>query len=201
MGIISFLYCDYGVTKQKFENEGLSINGYFPLASRPLDLMSLLPNGWNQKNPPMVDPEEYIKYYDQNIKPYAIWTVFQKKRGNYDTDTPNRFSVIFICGEALATYQALYWSSNITPKALAIIQPGTAFGGNWADFADEDGPFGWVVKNNPAGLPDYIYNGGYGYGHPTKFWKDYELIDTIQHYYPNHNLQMQGLVNLFKLEL
>jgi hypothetical protein len=161
--------------------------------------MSLIPNSWNQKIPPMVDPEEYHKYYDQNIKPYAIWTVFQKKRGNFDIDTPNRFSVIFICGEGVATYQALYWSNNLRPKALAIIQPGTAFGGNWTDFADEDGPFGWVVKNNPAGLPQLIYNGGHGSNHPKEFWKGYKFMDTIYNYYPNREFQYQGTVNSFGL--
>jgi hypothetical protein len=200
LNIKNFLLCDYGITKQTLDREGLRIGGYFTLGSRTIDISTLIPNSWNPEIPPRVDPEEYFKYYDKTIIPFAVWTVFQKARYNINTESPNRFSVIFICGEGAATYQALYWSNNIKPKALAIIQPGSAFGGNWANFTDEDGAFGWVVKNNPAGLPEYIYNGGYGEGHQTEFWSGYKLIDTIQNYYSNRILQMQGKVNLFKLE-
>jgi hypothetical protein len=158
LNIRNFVYCDYGITTQKYEREVLCIGGYFPLASRPLDLSNLIPNNWTQHLPPKVDSEEYFKYYDQNMNPFAIWTVFQKAKNNLNLNAPNRFSVIFICGEGAATYQELYWSNNIKPKAIVIIQPGNFFGGNWANFTEEEGAFGWVVKNNQTGLPDNIYN-------------------------------------------
>jgi hypothetical protein len=87
----------------------------------------------------------------------------------------------------VATYQYLFWNKS-TPRSLAIIQPGTGFGGNWTDFRKSDGPLGQAVLNNPAGKPAFIYYGGdaRGNGHYEDFdWLGYEKVLTIQPYGKN----------------
>ena len=52
------------------------------------------------------------------------------------------------------------WANKKLAKALAIIQPGHGFRGNWADFTSQDDPLAWVVLNNKFGKPDIIFYGG-----------------------------------------
>ncbi len=48
------------------------------------------------------------------------------------------------------------------PFALAVIMPGAGFGGNWTCFHPAFGPLALVVRANPAGMPEYMIQGGYG---------------------------------------
>ncbi|MCF8227153.1 MAG: hypothetical protein K9J30_14850 [Bacteroidales bacterium] len=100
---------------------------------------------------------------------------------------PKRFSLLYLGGEGVASYQALYWTNQMKPKALAIIQPGTGFGLNWTDFRDENRDLGWVVRNNPSGEPDIIYYGGYGSGYNDFAWNGYSETRIIHHYYNYNN--------------
>jgi hypothetical protein len=38
---------------------------------------------------------------------------------------PARFSLLFVGGEEVATYQALYWGNKVTATTIAIVQLGT----------------------------------------------------------------------------
>jgi hypothetical protein len=73
-----------------------------------------------------------------------------------------------------ALYQGLYLRLAIAPRMLAIIAPGT-MGGEWEEVESDDAFFRSVVYANPAGMPDYLVNGGYGsevrYANPC--WSDY----------------------------
>jgi hypothetical protein len=92
--------------------------------------------------------------------------------------------LLYIGGEGVATYQALYWSNKTAPKALAIIQPGTGFGLNWTDFREQGAPLNWVVCNNPAGQqPDILYYGGIGKNYAHFDWDGYQRFRIIQDYY------------------
>lgn len=86
---------------------------------------------------------------------------------------PVRFSLLFIGGEGVATYQALYWSNKTTAKAVAIIHPGTGSGFNWTNFLDGEKALGYTVTKNPYGQPDSMISHSrellhwHGYPHPT----------------------------------
>jgi hypothetical protein len=200
LGITSFIYCDYGISEEAFQFHQNSFAGYSVIGSRNLSISELIPNGWQQENPPSVEEKEYDQFRLNDITSFATWTIYERIAEETTSNKPKRFSLIYLSGEGVATYQALYWSNNEKPKAIAIIQPGTSFGCNWANFTNEDGPFGWVVKNNPTGIPKYIYNGGYGNDHPIEFWADFKLIDTIGNYYPLKKHHLPGLVNIFQLQ-
>lgn len=157
--VLSFVYCDYNKTRWELKETDMP-RGYRILGQRQLTERELVPNGWTPQLPPNIDKERYLHTAARFARqPFAQWMVFERMDGFDETHGPKRFSLIYICGEGAATYQALYWTHGIAPLAVAIIQPGTGFGGNWTDFFKKDDPFYWIVSHNPAGMPDYVYCG------------------------------------------
>lgn len=83
-----------------------------------------------------------------------------------ETHGPSRLSLLYLAADGVAAVQALYVENNLKPKAIAIIQPGHAFGGHWTDFTGPEQVLARTVHGNPAGMPEYLLFGG---------WHDNEL--------------------------
>ncbi|MCK9204528.1 MAG: hypothetical protein M0P58_08875 [Bacteroidales bacterium] len=187
--IQSFIFCDYATGEDAFMCHLHDFPGYDVFGNRSLKQDELIPNGWQMQIPPHFNIEEYEKYKDILKKPFAHWAVYERLATFDDNHGPKRFSLIYIGGEGVATYQALYWSNKKTAKVLAIIQPGTGFGFNWTDFRSKEGPLAWVVLNNKYGTPDAIIYGGMS-GYPGQnegcyedfTWEQYRKTETIMPY-------------------
>ena len=95
-------------------------------------------------------------------EPYCSWSIFQRGEDVPSIHGPPRFSLLYLCADGVAAFQALYYANSLSPKAVAVIQPGTAFGGNWTDFDDPSGIFARTVFGNPKGSPQILLNGGRG---------------------------------------
>jgi len=188
--IISFIYCDYGVGEQAFLEQKDSFFGYAPMGSRRVALHELLSSPWTPSLPPNFDRNAYTQYEDI-WSPLVQCTVYERLPSKDRSYGPDRFSLLYVGGEGVATYQALYWNNKQRPKALAIIQPGHAFGLNWTDFTQQEGPLYWVVNTNPAGVPPIIYYGGVGVDYTNLSWKRYIHQRKISpYYYPNKGTVM-----------
>lgn len=181
--IQSFIYCDYAIGKTAFLREMDRIYGYDIIAHRPVRREELVPVGWNPVLPPCFDMERYYSYREFFKKPFAYWVIYQRRAEFDDRHGGKRLSLLYIGGEGVATYQALYQSNKRTAKYLAIIQPGTAFGLNWTDFCSKDSPLFWTVIRNEFGVPDTIFLGGGGGGYTKLDWDGYKLTETIRPYY------------------
>lgn len=168
--VYSFIYVDYSRTKkalfQELESSGFrgyNIAGYREISKRELAL-----SDWEQIMP--IDFADEQKHHIVKIaKPYAIWAIFQRENDFSEEHGPKRFSLLYLCAEGVAAYQALFNSNNIVPKIIAIINPGTGFGGNWTNFEDPDKIFAKIVKQNKAGIPRYLIYGGRG---NSKYYKE-----------------------------
>lgn len=191
--IHSFVYVDYGVTREAFAEaigrpRGLSpFAGYSKLGERWLQKVDLAPDDWGPERLPRRSDGrlERLEEARQKAAPYAHWSVWQRNPARATSYGPTRFSLLQICGDGVATYQALYRRLEIVPKVLAIIQPGTGFGGNWTDFRDEDGFFARVVAPQAHLLPEYLLYGGWGDGYDSPCWSAYsEHICRISKTYP-----------------
>ena len=157
--VLSFVYVDYMATERRLAETDMP-RGYRILGERRLTEADLVPNGWVPQLPPDFDMERYqdrIRRFASK-HPFATWMVFERLPGFGEDHGPKRFSLLFLCADGVATYQALYWTHGLCPRAIAIIQPG-GFGGNWTDFFKKDAPLYWTVSHNPAGMPEYVYCG------------------------------------------
>lgn len=162
--VLSFVYVDYMATERDLSETDMP-RGYRVLGKRRLTEAELVPNGWTPQIPPHFNMERYrdrVSHF-ANRHPFATWMVFERLPEFGEDHGPERFSLLYLCADGVATYQALYWTHGVHPSAVAIIQPGTGFGGNWTDFFKKDDPFYWTVSHNPAGMPDCVYCG---------FWSD-----------------------------
>ena len=159
--------------------------GYDVVGDRSLRQDELIPGDWKRQSSPHLNIEDLKK-------PFAHWAVYERLAAFNDNHGPKRFSLIYIGGEGIATYQALYWSNKKTATAIAIIQPGKGFGLNLTDFRSKEGPLAWVILNNPYGMPGTIINGGmsnYPGQNEGKYedlnWEQYRMTNIINPYRTN----------------
>ena len=174
--VLSFVYVDYGRDRQEFEHalESSGFRGYEILGIRHVGERELAPRGWNPA-PLLPEDGNPSRYRDWIKPPFADWVVLQRARTLPDSHGPQRFSLLHLCADGVAAFQALYVANGIAPAMLAIIQPGHGFGGNWTIYENARLILGRSVLQNPAGTPDVLLYGGYGprdyYRQPC--WPDY----------------------------
>ena len=178
----SFVYVDYGVGEQEVLNDLLNFSGYDQISNRQVCQDELVPQGWQ---PPKLRPEDgnHTRNADSIKPPFAIWAVYDRKPEVCPEHGPKRFSLLYIGGDGAATYHALFYSHQVSPAVVALIQPGTGFGGNWTDFEDSGQVFARLVRENPAGMPDHLLYGGWGDGghYREAPWPEYQTAGLILH--------------------
>lgn len=172
----SFVYVDYGITADEQERElnQTGLAGYHIVLSRLVAESELTPNGYQLL--PLRREDGNPRRNANWIKPpFARWTVFERDEDRDETHGSRRISLLHICADGVATYQALYHANQTTALGIAIIQPGSGYGGNWTDFRRPERIFGRCVLQNPNGIPGYLLYGGIGRrsGYATPCWPLY----------------------------
>lgn len=179
--IHSFVYVEYVMNKTEvmadMQGERHGFRGYRLSMSREVEQSELTPHGW-QATPLRPDDGNPIAFQSLMPSPFAIWAIFDRLPDFDDTHGPARFSLLHICGDGAATFEALYNTQQIQPDVLAIIRPGTGYGVNWTDFRDAQKVLGRLAFNNRGGKPRYLLQefdverGGYwpGYERCMEEW-------------------------------
>ena len=172
----SFVFVDYTVSEEQLDEKvnRSGFKGYEVIGQRRVMQSELIPHGWQPTHPTPEDedPRKYKNFFKQ---PFCTWYVFARAKNFHATHGPERFSLLFLCADGVAAYQALYVANGLHAGAVAIIQPGTGFGLNYTAFENPTKIFGRTVMGNSAGAPDQLLHGGIG---PTEFyatccWPDY----------------------------
>lgn len=174
--ILSFIHIDYGRSKEELLTalQHPGFRGYELIASRAVTQEELTPRGW-QPDPPTRGDGDPTRYRAWIKEPFCLWSIFQRGENLTAAHGPVRFSLLHLGADGVAAFQALYLANAARPKAVAVIQPGHGFGGNWTNFADPGRIFARTVLGNPQGRPDILLYGGIGrrafYEKPC--WPDY----------------------------
>ena len=184
----SFVYVDPNVEKIDLLRQLFEVSGYSVLFGRwlPMEQLCFKPFQPIYPIPGVDDDPTRLMLHDKPIQPYAFWTVFERREKVKPAHGPKRFSLLFIAGEGVATYQAIYNSNRARPLAI-VLKGYSGFAGNWTGFECRGGMFERVVMSNLGGFPDYLLcNDRYGseYERPVKFntWNNYEkFIDQNPH--------------------
>jgi hypothetical protein len=155
----SFVYVDYGVEEARLleELKTSPFAGYELLGSRAVLREELAPDGWVPRPPRGArEPRwEFVR------TPFARWLVFDRRADLDDAHGPARWSLLYVGGDGVATYQALYHGQSVAPLAVCVIQPGHGFGGNWTDFTNRGQAFAEVVMDQrPELRPRLLAYGG-----------------------------------------
>ncbi len=175
---LSFIYVDYGNSRAELLNElrERGFLGYRPVGMREVSERELTPKGWKRERPTYFEEDPGGNREGMIQEAFCQWFVFERGDEFFDEHGPERFSLLYLCADGVAAFQALYLANGAVPKAVAVIQPGHAFGGNYTDFTDPEEIFARNVLGNPKGIPEYLIYGGFGrrnnYRHAC--WRGYE---------------------------
>lgn len=175
--ILSFVYVDYSHSHDQFMSalQTPGFRGYDLIATRSVSERELTPNGWHPAPPTRSDGDP-SKYRHWIKEPFCSWSVFQRRDDVPISHGPSRFSLLYLCADGVAAFQALYVANSVYPKAVAVIQPGHGFGGNWTNYESPEQIFAKSVLGNPSGQPEILLYGGIGkhdfYRQPC--WHDYQ---------------------------
>ena len=183
IGINSYVYADYGMEEKRLKDNLDGFYGYYLKKSRTIspadlgfDLFQLIPE---------CSDEDKERIHTWRQKPFARYAEFEKETDYWPEIGPNVFSLLYLCAEGITIYDKLYLTNGIAPKAMAIIQPGTAFGGNWTDYSDPHAPLASTVMKGKT-MPTYFFFGGRGsFSYNDFMWPEYRQIDAIDNYYRN----------------
>lgn len=176
----SFIYVDYGIEEREIDNQ-IQVSGFLGYRRTgrvSLTQQDLTPNGWRPEVPPQFldDVQRFRHYSESNFvrRPYATWYIFDRDGNRSEDHGPSRFSLVCLCADGVATYQALYRQNKIAPKVVVVIQPGTGFGGNYTDFRDPNGFFAWnVLDGNGHQRPEFMVCGEFGaFDQTQSFWPE-----------------------------
>ncbi len=188
----SFVYVDYGYGREDFLEQLVKapFSGYQIMGMRSVSLNELAPRGWDQSALTQKENEcaqESARGWRK--KPFCEWVVFKRLASRTDNQGPQRFSLLYLCADGAQAFNTLYVANMLRPGAVAVIQPGHAFGRNWTDFTDSQAVLARVVMGNPAGVPDYYVYGGRGarknYTDPWPSfpknvgWYDYRALGNV----------------------
>ncbi|SMC83775.1 hypothetical protein [Polynucleobacter kasalickyi] len=168
----SIVYADPGVPKEIFRVNVEKIGGYELIVCKDVSSIELSPSPKYQDRPlpsdfyPELNSHTEVnkalrEAYRQltwsfRVSPFAMWAVLQRKSTTSATHGPERFSLLFIGGEGIATYSAIYNSNLLYPKAIVFKGADIGFGHNWTFFEKKGGLFERVVMSNEAGIPKYL---------------------------------------------
>lgn len=185
--INSFVYCDYAPEEDDLVGRvERGFRGYHVFAHRTVRGEEIgagepLPVDFDMNRDEKVRFEEMFLPTPQNG--YCHWFVMERDEEFDEDHGPQRFSLLYVRGEGVATYVGLYSNNNVSPRVVAIIQPGHGFGGNWTNFEDTDSCLYNLMRRSEAGMPEYIFNGGIGDSYDGLGWPDYDFVEQIRHYY------------------
>lgn len=163
----SFVYVDPNVSRTEFIEQSSRVAGYDLIMQRELLAIDLCPNPLpNHPINPKLDGDPLaLRRWGRGdpVKPFASWLVLQRRSRTDPAHGPLRLSIVFIAGEGVATYQALYNSNCLRPIAI-VMKNHFGFAGNWTEFPRRGAIFERVVMNNSAGAPTYLFADNiYGY--------------------------------------
>lgn len=196
----SYIFTDYEVSENKLlENlEVKSFSGYRLILNQSLGVEAffLKENTYGYLN------DDELARYLQKSSSYGLtneknkmerffckWLIFERLDHLNAFHGAKRFSLLYLNEEGVKAFNYLYVANNLKPRALALIQPGYGFGGNWTDFFDQNGALARSALKNKAGTPKYLIWGSSG-----KLWDRTQRWDAYGEYLGEYNNKSIGRV-------
>jgi hypothetical protein len=173
----SFVYVDCNISCGQLLKNLEKFKGYSLSHSRFLNKEQLCFKPYQPIFPEPTDGNPRNLHVQNGFLPYSLWAIYDRLPEFDDTHGPTRFSMLFVGGEGVATFQSLYYSNQCSPLVVTLIKC-DAFTGNWTPFFNPKKIFARSVMDNPFGTPDYIFS---GYGQDNPPWPCYPNLLHTEH--------------------
>ena len=180
----SFVYVDQGCPRDYVEQALHTFKGYRLLFQKNIEQNTLGIKSF--------EPYRYVEDasrrdfgFGSPYFSYALWAVFERLDTYGPEHGPERFSLLYIGGEAVSAYRSLYWRFNVSPYAIALVRC-DGFTGNWTAFRDDKAELASLVMMAPWPMPPkYLVSSLQGQDAPSP-WRWYggvvRKIPTSQSY-------------------
>jgi len=152
----SFVYADWNVSQSSLVNNIDTFKGYRMVNSRAVERSELCFNSHQMDLPELAYGDQNHQHGRVGVSPYAVWTIYERLPEFDEVHGPQRFSLLFVGGEGVETFQSLYFSNQCAPSIITLSRC-DAFTGNWTQFFPHKGILARSVMQNPTGVPDYIF--------------------------------------------
>lgn len=178
----SFVYVDCNVQLGELNHRINTFKGYELAFRKPLKLEQICSRPYA---PVLPMPEDEVRNVPQcSEMVFAEWMIYDRLPEFPETHGPERFSLLYVGGEGVETFQSLYFSNRCVPSVVVMIKC-DGFSGNWTEFLNPSQIFARSVMTNPAGRPEYVLAENLD-DLPTWPWYS-ELIATITSFSSNNN--------------
>ncbi|MCX6158012.1 MAG: hypothetical protein NTY74_08560 [Ignavibacteriae bacterium] len=185
----SLVFCGSKMTEEMFLSQMDTAPDYKVIGYRKVELDEIISKEWFPTfmegfNNPIFNKEQL----NQDIKqPFAYYVVYDLRKQLPEEYTYNRFRILYVCGEPVSTYHALYYSNKGYPEFVARIY--NKFHSKNELLTEEGEQLHSAVINNPYGKPKAILIGGgdnVRNNHDIPIWKEYKLDSKFMMQYGIH---------------
>lgn len=170
-----FMYVDYSLPREQIKEElsERGFKGYHLLDSIELTEKDLTPNNWIPHCHPDQSQIESMRHF-ASVENYACLVIFERDADRDESHGAARFAVIFLGGDGIATYDAIFCNKYATAPFCLVLQD-HGYGGNWNIFG-KSGLMEQAARN--AGVfPKFILAATNSGG--TEIWNGYARIPGI----------------------
>jgi hypothetical protein len=190
LNIKNHILVDFSISEIDFLDQCYNILGYKIKKSTKLNQQDLSPKGWKPEMPPMLDIQRYnqaIQECQANKNLFAYLIEFKRETEFSTEHGPEEMNVIFIKGEAIATYQALFQNWEFNPRFILFKSAGWGWGMGYEDFRDAGNSLEWIIGANPFSKDSILLS------EVELLWQSIELKEEIE----NSNYGSQNLGKLY----
>lgn len=170
-----FFYVDYNVEKDTLlekVSEDNAFKGYRKIGTIEYQESDITPQGWRPHYMPSKEQLEEMNNFIRTHTSYCLVFVFERTEEYTDEHGTNRFAVICLKADGIATYDAVFANRRKAPALLILQDHG--FGGNYNWFG-RDGALNKVAKATDC-FPQYILCAD-----NTQIWENYDRVENVQH--------------------
>lgn len=151
-----FVYVDQAISRdtlfERLQDREHGFRGYAIAHEERVSEDALRPGGWT----PHVTEDEVrdaSRFRNSFVEPFG-WFVVLDRQGADDSHGPQRLAIVFIGGDGIASYDALYCQADGTPPPFLTVIQDCGFGGNF----DRFGRCGLLerIARRCSVLPDFL---------------------------------------------
>ena len=133
-----FVYVDYGVEQHRLERALLNplekFRGYHHFARVQLTPKDLAPTVWRSHVSPDEARDIPAGFAPVRQSPFAFLQVLERDHDLTDAHGPRRLAILFIGGDGIASFDALFAQQNGHAAPFAVVLQDHGFGGNYDSF-------------------------------------------------------------------
>ena len=174
----TFLYVDYGVTRERVEcelREKNALLGYHSIGSVEWPIDEILPNG-DFQTPSDLKPilKNRTGFFEDNVQPFCLMEIYERNPNKDDSWGSERLAVTYLFADGISTYYQLFVVQFKKAPWLFLLQD-HGLGGNYDRFG-KDGILHTIIHRYNI-LPYFVIRDV----RSTHMWDGYHLIDNVNH--------------------